>query len=124
MIYSLAEIAKLLNFDFTGESRAEFGPVDDSSWWLKFCNVEESTNILLRKEMIHGMIVMWWRPIDQIPDSWHICDGTDGYPDLRNLFVVGAGDTFDPCEDYQTNIEAGAHDHAHALVFIAKKPFA
>lgn len=121
---SLTEIAKLINFDYTDESRSEFGPVDVVEWWLLFANVEESTAIYLRKEMIYGMIMMWWKPIEDIPNGWHLCDGTDGYPDLRNLFVVGAGDNFDPCDDYQTNIAAGAADHAHGLAFIAKKPFA
>lgn len=121
---NLTEMAELINFDFTGESRAEFGPVDLTQGWTMFANVKESTTIYMRKDMVYGMITLWWRPIVDIPDGWHICDGTDGYPDLRNLFVVGAGDVFDPCEDYQTNITPGAGDHAHGVVFIAKKPFA
>ena len=29
--------------------------------------------------------------LDQIPDGWALCDGTQGTPDLRGAFIVGAG---------------------------------
>lgn len=121
---SLTDIAELINFDYTDESRSEFGPVHENELWVMFANIKESTNILLRVEMVFGMITLWWRPIIDIPDGWHICDGTDGYPDLRDKFIVGAGAAFDPGDDYHTNIAAGAADHAYAAVYIAKKPFA
>ena len=50
MPQSLTEIAELINFDFTDESRAEFGPVDQDEWWTMFANVEESTCIYIRVE--------------------------------------------------------------------------
>jgi hypothetical protein len=28
-----------------------------------------------------------------IPTGWHLCDGTNGTPDLRDRFVVGAGNS-------------------------------
>ena len=43
-------------------------------------------------------IIMWsGTPADAllIPSNWKICDGTNGTPDLRNRFVVGAGDDYD-----------------------------
>lgn len=30
-----------------------------------------------------------------IPSNWKLCDGTNGTPDLRNRFIVGAGDDYD-----------------------------
>ena len=30
----------------------------------------------------------------EIPEGWHLCDGTSGTPDLRDRFVVGAGNTY------------------------------
>lgn len=39
-----------------------------------------------------GTIVMYGRA--QIPDGWTICDGSNGTPDLRNRFVVGAGSAY------------------------------
>lgn len=29
-----------------------------------------------------------------IPDGWYLCDGENGTPDLRNRFIVGAGDEY------------------------------
>lgn len=37
-----------------------------------------------------GVIVMWSGKISDIPSGWALCDGTNGTPDLRDRFVVGA----------------------------------
>jgi len=37
-----------------------------------------------------GGIVMWSGTIANIPTDWVLCDGTNGTPDLRNRFIVGA----------------------------------
>ncbi|MFQ5456441.1 MAG: hypothetical protein ACE5EA_09625, partial [Nitrospirota bacterium] len=41
-----------------------------------------------------GVIVMWLGSITDIPEGWALCDGTNGTPDLRNRFIVGAGDAY------------------------------
>ena len=41
-----------------------------------------------------GMIMLWSGSIASIPSGWALCNGTSGTPDLRNRFVVGAGDTY------------------------------
>ena len=41
-----------------------------------------------------GGIIMWSGAIDQIPDGWALCDGTNGTPDLRDRFIVGAGSAY------------------------------
>lgn len=41
-----------------------------------------------------GVITMWSGAISNIPEGWAICDGSNGTPDLRNRFVVGAGGTY------------------------------
>lgn len=38
-----------------------------------------------------GMVMMWNGAIEDIPRGWHLCDGTHGTEDLRDLFIVGAG---------------------------------
>ena len=38
-----------------------------------------------------GSIVIWSGTIANIPTGWQLCDGTNGSPDLRDKFVVGAG---------------------------------
>jgi hypothetical protein len=41
-----------------------------------------------------GMIVKWAGSIASIPSGWALCNGSNGTPDLRNRFVVGAGTTY------------------------------
>lgn len=41
-----------------------------------------------------GMIMMWSGSVASIPSGWALCDGTNGTPDLRNRFIVGAGDAY------------------------------
>ncbi|WP_460597769.1 hypothetical protein [Geomonas sp. Red276] len=38
-----------------------------------------------------GGIIMWSGAVNQVPDGWALCDGTNGTPDLRDRFVVAAG---------------------------------
>lgn len=38
-----------------------------------------------------GMIMMFNGPPANLPTGWFICDGTNGTPDLRNSFILGAG---------------------------------
>jgi len=37
-----------------------------------------------------GIIAMWSGTISTIPTGWALCDGTNGTPDLRDRFIVGA----------------------------------
>ena len=41
-----------------------------------------------------GVIVMWSGSVASIPSGWYLCNGSNGTPDLRNRFVVGAGSTY------------------------------
>ena len=41
-----------------------------------------------------GIIVLWFGSIGSIPSGWTLCDGNNGTPNLKNKFVVGAGDTY------------------------------
>jgi len=38
-----------------------------------------------------GTILMWSGSVSNIPQGWALCDGTNGTPDLRDRFIVGAG---------------------------------
>lgn len=57
-----------------------------------------------------GGIILWPGTPDTVPAGWQICDGTNGTRDLRNVFVVGAGD------EYIVHDTGGAitssHDHS------------
>lgn len=41
-----------------------------------------------------GIISMWAGGVDDIPSGWHLCDGTNGTPDLRDRFIVAAGNSY------------------------------
>jgi len=43
---------------------------------------------------LSGLIALWSGSIATIPSGWFICDGTNGTPDLRDKFVVGAGTSY------------------------------
>lgn len=38
-----------------------------------------------------GVITMWSGATSNVPSGWHLCNGNNGTPDLRNRFIVGAG---------------------------------
>jgi hypothetical protein len=50
---------------------------------------------------------MWSGPRSAVPAGWHVCDGSNGTPDLRDRFVVGAGLSYQPLDT------GGATLHAH-----------
>lgn len=43
-----------------------------------------------------GAVILWSGSISSIPEGWSLCDGTNGTPDLRNRFIVAAGQTYSP----------------------------
>lgn len=40
-----------------------------------------------------GAIIMWSGSATEVPQGYALCDGTQGTPDLRGSFIIGAGDT-------------------------------
>ena len=65
-----------------------------------------------------GVIVMWSGDATDVPSGFTLCDGTDGTPDLRDRFVVGAasqydaGDTGGSDEVQLTEAEMPEHNHS------------
>jgi hypothetical protein len=53
-----------------------------------------ATTAFVRDIIPAGIISMWSGSIGTIPSGWLICDGSNGTPDLRNRFIVGAGSTY------------------------------
>ena len=51
-----------------------------------------------------GGIIMWSGSVLLVPVGFALCDGTNGTPDLRNKFIVGAGST------YAVNATGGSAD--------------
>ena len=74
-----------------------------------------------------GGIIIWSGLLTAIPTGWGLCDGSNGTPDLRDRFVVGAGSSYSrnetggadsvalsenelPSHNHSMN-SAGNHDH-------------
>lgn len=41
-----------------------------------------------------GSVIMYSGSVANLPANWHLCDGTNGTPDLRDQFIIGAGKTY------------------------------
>jgi hypothetical protein len=52
--------------------------------------VTNGTSVSWGAAFVSGMIMMWSGTIATIPTGWVLCDGSNGTPDLRNRFIVGA----------------------------------
>lgn len=57
-------------------------------------NTQIATTAFVRDIIPTGIISMWSGSIATIPSGWFLCDGSNGTPDLRDRFVVGAGSTY------------------------------
>ena len=63
---------------------------------------------------VTGMIMLWSGSTSSVPSGWRLCDGGGGTPDLRDRFVVGAGNSYD------VNATGGSKDaiaisHSHTF---------
>jgi microcystin-dependent protein len=72
-----------------------------------------ATTAFVRDIIPAGVILMWSGSVASIPTGWFLCNGSNGTPDLRNRFVVGAGST------YAVNATGGSADaivvaHSHS----------
>lgn len=81
--------------------------------------------------LINNCIMKFRGSIASIPAGWQLCDGTNGTPDLRDKFIVGAGGAYDvgvtggantvtlsvgqlPSHPHSVNLNTNvAGDHAH-----------
>lgn len=52
--------------------------------------LQDGGNVL----MPSGMIMMWKGAIAEIPAGWVLCNGQNNTPDLRDRFIVGAGNEY------------------------------
>lgn len=66
---------------------------------------EETQSTFLVKAPV-GTIVIWSGTENDIPKGWELCDGTNGTPNLKDKFVLGAG------EKYSVGDEGGEEEVA------------
>lgn len=91
------ETARLISISGDASGSAAFDGTEDITINLDVVGGNADTiggldvNAFIAKAMPVGGIIMWSGSVASIPEKWHLCDGTIGTPDLRNRFVVGAG---------------------------------
>ena len=59
-----------------------------------------------------GLIVEFFGLVSSIPSGWALCDGTNDTPDLRDKFIIGAGDLYS-VEDTGGSVDAVLIGHTH-----------
>ncbi len=73
----------------------------DGNYIVKYPKVKSKTGVTFDEHLadsMHipkGLIAMWSGSIEAIPTGWALCDGQNGTPDLRDRFIVGAGNSYD-----------------------------
>lgn len=67
--------------------------LDDGQIHLAALNDDVGEYILARG-IPYGGIIMWSGLVSAIPEYWYLCDGGNGTPDLRDRFIVGAGNNY------------------------------
>jgi hypothetical protein len=53
-----------------------------------------ATTAFVHNILPYGTIIMWHSSSGTIPTGWALCNGGNGTPDLRNRFIVGAGNAY------------------------------
>ena len=70
-----------------------------------------------------GLIFMWYGSLASIPNGWKLCDGTNGTPDLRDKFIIGAATTVGYNNQNVGNIGGTASSillcHTHSMTICA-----
>jgi microcystin-dependent protein len=59
--------------------------------------------------------------VASIPSGWFLCDGTNSTPDLRDRFVVGAGNIYNPA-DTGGSADATVVSHTHTASSVVTDP--
>lgn len=81
--------------DVTGsiDTRGANFVVDDGTIHLAALN-EDVGEYILGRGIPYGGVILWSGAANAIPTYWFLCDGTNGTPDLRDKFIVGAGGAY------------------------------
>ena len=53
-----------------------------------------TTDILAATQLPRGIITMWSGATNAVPSGWALCDGNNGTPNLKDRFIVGAGQSY------------------------------
>ena len=74
------------------------------------------------ESFVTGMIIAWYGSIASIPSGFVICDGNNNTPDLRDKFIIGAGNNY-AVDATGGQADAIVPNHTHPTTFDNKKYF-
>jgi hypothetical protein len=57
-------------------------------------NTQVATTAYVHNMLPSGIIMLWSGSSASIPYGWYLCDGNNGTPNLKDRFLVGAGNTY------------------------------
>lgn len=126
MTNNLATKMPLAGGEFTGNVTCEnITPDADSSRNLgtnsvRFANVYADNfvgagnNLTGIEAFVTGMILLWSGAANAIPSGFVLCNGSNSTPDLRNRFVIGAGDTYAVDATGGSATISGNVNHSHS----------
>jgi microcystin-dependent protein len=66
-----------------------------------------------------GGIIQWSGSIGNIPPGWALCDGSNGTPDMRDKFIVGAGGKYAVGATGGAATVDASHTHGYGTIAIA-----
>lgn len=75
-------------------------------------NFSDIVDYLNNTACVTGMVTMWAGAIGSIPTGWQLCNGSGGAPDLRDRFIVGAGNSYSIGNSGGSNNKNIAHTHS------------
>jgi len=85
---------------------------------LKVGNIIDSSGNA--SAFVTGMIILWYGDTSNIPGGFVLCDGQNSTPDLRDRFIIGAGNNFSAGNTGGSNSvtlsEANLPSHRHFVV--------
>jgi len=68
-----------------------------------------------------GMILLWSGAIGSIPSGFYLCNGSNGTPDLRDRFIVGAGSSYSVAQT-GGSADAIVVSHTHTATSVVTDP--
>jgi hypothetical protein len=97
--YNLSQLAN--NLDSTGRLDAADGlvnavPVANGGTGATSASAARTNLGVASSEFAipSGGIIMWSGSVGGLPTGWYLCDGSNGTPDLRDRFIIGAGGSY------------------------------
>ena len=105
---SLSEGSNL--YHTTARARAAISASGD----LSYNNSTGVMSFSAPSAFVSGMIILWSGNTGNIPTGFVLCNGQNGTPDLRNRFVVGAGDVYNP-GNTGGSTDATLVSHSHTI---------